>query len=159
MRVSIALLIIWSALAAAPAHAADLAFNAYWGIPFDGGRAFFGANCELDPLAASAYQAEDDAAIAPRLTLDFRHSGERGTVMSLNGIPVISPQAHYASDDGAGGQGDAQNKGIDWQIVAAVAVGAGLIAAVAAADHVRVSGCSGPNCPPPVQPEPAVSSQ
>ena len=60
MRVSIALLIIWSALAAAPAHAADVAFNAYWGIPFDGGRAFFGANCELDPLAASAYQAEDE---------------------------------------------------------------------------------------------------
>ncbi len=82
--------------------------------------------------------------------------------MSLNGIPVTSPLALYASEDGTDGGSSAQKKEIDWYLVTAAVLGAGLIAAVASSDNVKVSGCSGTNCPPekpPVEPEPVDSEE
>ena len=157
MKRLIPLLVLLAAVPSASVHASDVGFNAYLGIPFDGSSPFFGANCELDPV--SSYAAIDHDPNRPRLTLDLRYSGTRGAVMSLNGIPVTSPLARYASEDGSDG---AKKKEIDWHVVAAAVLGAGLIAAVASSDNVRVSGCSGTNCPPekpPVEPEPVDSEE
>ena len=146
-------LVLLTAVPSASVHASDVGFNAYLGIPLDGSSPFFGANCELDPV--SSYAAIDYDPNRPRMTLDLRYSVTQGTVMSLNGVPVTSPLALYSSEDGADGSAD--KKDIDWHIVAAAVLGAGLIAAVASSDSVRVSGCSGVNCPPekpPVEPEP-----
>jgi hypothetical protein len=151
------LLALLAAVPNAAVHASDVAFNAYLGIPLDGSSPFFGANCELDPV--SSYAAIDREPSRPRVTLDLRYSGVQGTTMSLNGVPVLSPLARYAAGDGADDD-SAEKKDVDWHIVAAAVLGAGLIAAVASADSVRVSGCSGSNCPPekpPVQPEPVDS--
>jgi hypothetical protein len=160
MKRLIPLLVLLAAVPSASVHASDVGFNAYLGIPFDGSRPFFGANCELDPV--SSYAAIDHDPNRPRLTLNLRYSGTQGTVMSLNGIPVTSPLARYASEDGSDGGNSAKKKEIDWHLVAAAVLGAGLIAAVASADSVKVSACSGSNCPPekpPVEPEPVDSGE
>jgi hypothetical protein len=154
---SFPLLLLLSALIGNSAFASDLAFNAYLGIPFDGSGAFFGANCEFEP--ADRYAGLGQLSDGPRVKLDLRYSGNGGTVMSLNDVRVTSPLARYASETADDGEPAGTEKAdVDWHLVAAAVLGAGLIAAVASADSVKVSACSGPNCPPekpPVDPEPA----
>jgi hypothetical protein len=155
------LLLLLSALIGNSALASDLAFNAYLGIPLDGSGAFFGANCEFEP--AGRYAGLGEIGDRPRVKLDLRYSGTGGTVMSLNDVRVMSPLARYAAETAGDGEQDSAEKGdVDWHLVAAAVLGAGLIAAVANADSVKVSACSGPNCPPekpPVEPEPVDPGQ
>lgn len=153
VRVVYALTVMLSLSLSAPAQAADVAFNAYLGISLDGSSSFFGASCGVDRVAP--FDVDNDFERPPRPALDLRYSADRGTVLFLNGIPLRSPLARHSSD-GDERANDNKNE-IDWTMVAAVLVGAGLIALVATADETKVQACSGPNCPPPDRPPPAES--
>jgi hypothetical protein len=134
---------------ASVASAADFELGAYVQLPFfDKGETVFGLS------AKPVFQTQFEQELSP--TSDVHQAGlhvqtgpENEPVVTLNGVPLSRPQ--FLNQDGSSDSKGEQ--GIDWYLVAAAAIGIGLIAAVANSDSASVSACSGPNCPPE-KPEP-----
>lgn len=134
---------------ASAASAVDFEFGAYVQIPFGGGGTVFGLSAK--PIRQGVFdQALSYADDVHTAGLHVQAGPENEPVVMLNGVSLSRPQV--LNQDGNSGAEDEQ--GIDWYAVAAVAVGIGLIAAVANSDSTSVSICSGPNCPPPKPEEP-----
>jgi hypothetical protein len=144
------LVLLSSGVPGASAQSADIAFNAYIGIPLNGKNTFFGASCGTE--SAVSAKGDNSFSVMPPLTFDLRYSGDRGAVLSFNGVPFSHALVRRSSGGSADEGSDTNNKEVDWMAVAAVVVGAGLIALVATADDSRVQICSGVDCPPPEKP-------
>lgn len=133
------------------AAATDLEIGAYLGFPFDGEAPFYGFSAGI---AEDSHRLENDP-VAKRMEVDIRSAFDGNTVMSINEVPVARSIALRAADESSAGQ---QAGYSDWQMIAAAAVGVGLVALIASADNVRVDLCSGKPCPPeqspPVEPAP-----
>ena len=134
------------------AYAAELAFNAYFGIPLGSDRPFVGARFGLD--RAPPVQAEPAFTLTMQRGLDLRYDGVKDRSLTLNGFPIVHSSRRLSIGDSGDEASSATETIIDWRVVAAAVVGAGLIVAVATADDVSVKACSGTKCPPPEKPPP-----
>lgn len=134
---------------ASVASAADFELGAYVQLPFFGkGETVFGLSAK--PVFQSQFEQEmSPPSDVHQAGLHVQTGPENAPVFILNGVPLRRPQ--FLNQDASSETKDEQ--GVDWHLVAAVAIGVGLIAAVANSDGVSVSSCSGENCPPP-GPEP-----
>ena len=134
---------------ASVASAADIELGAYVQLPFFGnGETVFGLSAK--PVLQSRFEPELSlTSDVPEAGLHVQTRLQNDPVVMLNGVPLRRPQ--FLNQDGRSEIKDGQ--GVDWYLVAAAAIGIGLIAAVANSDGVSVSACSGQNCPPP-EPEP-----
>lgn len=147
-RLATAILIPALLSCASAASAIDFEFGAYVQLSFGEGTTVFGLSAK--PVLQSEFeQGFSPASDGQDAGLHVQSGPKNDPVVMLNGVPLSRPR--YLNQDGNTEAEDGQ--GVDWYVVAAVAVGIGLVAAVANADDVSVSVCSGPNCPPP-KPEP-----
>ena len=92
-RTTVAMLIL---LLSTPGTAADVAYNAYLGIPLGGGSPYFGINAGLE--AGTVPNTDHDLPNAPRMKLDLRYNGKRNLVFSINGFNIRHPLMHHASN-------------------------------------------------------------
>jgi hypothetical protein len=146
---TVVLLAAWSAAV----QASEVVLGAYVRLPLDQAAPEFGIAAVPDFQLAPgrALFGPGDGRTAG---LHLRLGGARGPSLSLNGVPLRRLPMLYQD----AGTPSADHQEVDWHLVAGVVLGAGLIYAIADADEVRVSGCSGTNCPPegkpPTEPDP-----
>lgn len=124
---------------AAKVHASELGYSMYLGIELDSKRPFFGVRWGAqDPVRLQDQSnASNDE---PRTWFDLRYGGNSGSVLTLNGVPIESVSVLQAA---GGTEHNKTNDTVDWKQVAGVAIGVGLIAAIAAPDRVKIKACSG----------------
>jgi hypothetical protein len=133
---------------ASAASAVDLELGAYVHLPFGKDETVFGLSAK--PIFQRNFDQESSPSSDPyEAGLHIQTGPDNAPVVMLNGVALSRPQA--LNQDGKTDAEDGQ--GVDWHLVAAVAIGVGLVAAVAKSDGASVSACSGQNCPPP-NPEP-----
>lgn len=134
-------------VSAVAAQASDFELGAYVRLPFGSGEPVFGLSAKpvLYKALGENFAVTGDHDAGLHVWIRTKDA----PVVALNGVAMGTPRwlSHDPDEKSAGDQG------VDWYAVAAVAVGIGLVAAIANADDVTISGCSGPNCPP-VKPEP-----
>lgn len=137
-------------LGCAPAlPALDFEFGAYVQLPFGNGTTVVGLSARPVP------QVEFDQEPMPsgnlhEAGLHLQSGPEKLPVVVFNGVSLYRPQVLNQGDSSETGDG----QGVDWHLAASVAIGIGLIAAIANADSGGFSTCSGTECPPP-KPEPS----
>jgi hypothetical protein len=135
-----------------PLSAEGLAARAYFGLPLGAGKPFFGLRGDIE----SPFGPLDQSApiLARPADVDLRFSARDGAGLSINGVALDPVFRRYASEDDSADRPAKSGNEFDWYNVAGIAVGVGLIAAVIAADDVRIQACSGTNCPPEKEPKP-----
>lgn len=134
------------------AAASDWTGGIYLQIPLGPGQPFYGFQAGWQP---SAPGSGGPAAIAMHgldettggAMMEWRNHFDGRRELWMNGARLVQTETLY-SDEGPAGSGT--KSGIDGMTVAAVVVGAALIAAIANADSV--TGCIGTACPPPQNP-------
>jgi len=133
---------------ASVAAGSDFELGAYVRLPLDKGGTVFGLS--VRPKVEDAFAREFSPNSDVHNTgLHLQGGLGQVPVMMLNGVPLNPPQVLNQNADSETGNG----RGVDWYLVAGVALGVGLIVAIANSDNTSVAICSGPNCPPP-KPEP-----
>jgi hypothetical protein len=133
---------------ASAGEASDLELGAYIRVPFGNGGTVFGLSARpklYDALAQESHPASD----SHETGLHFQAGPEKAPVVMLNGVSLSRLRALNQN----AGSAKAEKQGVDWYLVAGVAVGVGLLALAFSSDDVTVTSCSGPNCPPS-KPEP-----
>lgn len=146
---------------AAPAQADGFAYQAYLQLPFGMEEAHWGLRASSDGRLFEPHFSEDGE--VREALVDLRFAGLKRSGLSINGVAVDPLLARLSADGDASGSGADQREKIDWYQVAGVVVGVGLIAAVLAADDVKIEGCSGSACSiepeSPPDPDPADAGQ
>ena len=141
-------------LLAAPfvAKAGDLSAGLYISMSLGKGESYYGLRAGFDATGDSDVSVENigqmlqpEAGIA---VLDVRNHFAGGQEILLNGTRLTSDYRLHADSGASSQSSDSQ---FDGQVLAAVVVGAALIAAIANADSVK--GCVGTACPEPDPPE------
>lgn len=131
-----------SALLVGPGYAADIAFNAYFELPLNGGNPYFGLRAfpveDLLTSSTSGYGAQ-----APQGELELRYDGVQRWSFLVNGFRLAQPRVLNESD-GSGEQ--QQESDFDWRLIPAAALGVGLVAVIVKSGDASVSACSGKDC-------------
>ena len=130
------------------ALASDWAGGIYLQIPLGSGQPFYGFQAGWQPSSMGAGADTQHQGESPGgAVMEWRNHFDGRQELWMNGTRLAQTDTVY-SDQGSAGSG--ADSGVDGQTIAAVVVGAVLIALIANADSVK--GCIGTACPPPEQP-------
>ncbi len=131
------------------AVASDLTAGVYLQIPLGPGQPFYGFQAGWQPSGLASGDSAGMPFARPGETpggavMEWRTHLDGSKELWMNGTRLVQTDTLYSDDGPAGSE---TNSGFDVKIVAAVLVGAALVAAIANADNV--TGCIGTACPPP----------
>jgi hypothetical protein len=134
------------------AAASDLTAGIYLQIPLGSGQPFYGFQASWQPpaLGSNASANADTHRLGETpggAVMEWRNHFDGRHELWMNGTRLVQTDSVY-SDEGPAGSGT--NSGVDGQTIAAIIVGAALVAAIANADSVK--GCIGTACPSPEDP-------
>jgi hypothetical protein len=137
-----------------PALAEDLTAGIYLQIPLGQAQPFYGLRAGWQPSIrdAGAFGGVDGHrhGIPPHgAVMEWRNHFDGSHELLMNDTRLVQMNAFRANGDAARSGTDS---GVDGHTIAAVIVGAALVAAIVNADSA--TGCVGTACPPPDRPDP-----
>jgi len=137
-----------------PVVAGDLTAGFYLQIPLGQAQPFYGLQAGWQPSvffrdALGDVDRHRLGAPSRGAVMEWRNPFDGSRELWMNGTRLAQAEALHADGDTAG---SATDSGVDGYAIAAVIVGAVLVAAIVNADSVE--GCVGTACPPPDRPDP-----